>query len=147
MSDPNVIIDAGAIVALLSQEDQFHSWASTVVSDLPIPFFTCESAVSETCFLLQRSRVPLDNLFALFARGSIRVVFTLDTEWAEISTLMAKYSKLPKGAMSLADACLVRLAELNDRAAVLTTDKHFQIYRKHGRRQIPLIAPWIHANN
>ena len=43
--------------------------------------------------------------------------------------------------MSLADATLVRLAELHDNAAVFTLDSDFRIYRKHGRRQIPLIIP------
>jgi uncharacterized protein len=45
--------------------------------------------------------------------------------------------------MSLADACLVRLAELNDRASVFTIDDDFGIYRKHGRRIIPLIGPGL----
>jgi len=49
--------------------------------------------------------------------------------------------------MSLADACLVRLSELNDDSSVLTLDHHFRIYRKHGRQIIPAImpppAPWI----
>jgi uncharacterized protein len=43
--------------------------------------------------------------------------------------------------VSLADACLVRLAELHDRASVLTIDGDFSGYRKHGRRAIPLITP------
>jgi len=42
--------------------------------------------------------------------------------------------------MSLADACLVRLAELTERSAVFTTDCDFTVYRKHGRRKIPLIT-------
>jgi len=44
--------------------------------------------------------------------------------------------------MSLADACLVRMAELYDEAAVLTLDSDFTIYRKNGRQVIPLIAPF-----
>lgn len=52
--------------------------------------------------------------------------------------LMRKYEDLP---MSLADACLVRLAELNPGASVFTLDAHFRVYRKHGRQQIPVIMP------
>ena len=44
--------------------------------------------------------------------------------------------------MSLADACLVRMAELYDEAAVLTLDSDFTIYRKNGGQVIPLIAPF-----
>jgi predicted nucleic acid-binding protein len=43
--------------------------------------------------------------------------------------------------MSLADACLVRMAELYDASSVLTLDTDFRIYRKHGRQLIPIIMP------
>ncbi|HEY3897192.1 MAG TPA: hypothetical protein VGM54_01170 [Chthoniobacter sp.] len=43
--------------------------------------------------------------------------------------------------MSLADACLVRLAELNPAASVFTLDAHFRVYRKNGRQQIPVAMP------
>lgn len=43
--------------------------------------------------------------------------------------------------MSLADACLVRLAEMNDGASLFTIDRDLAVYRKHGRRAIPIIAP------
>jgi hypothetical protein len=43
--------------------------------------------------------------------------------------------------MSLADACIVRMAEINDRAAVFTLDSDFSIYRKNGRTPIDLIFP------
>jgi rRNA-processing protein FCF1 len=43
--------------------------------------------------------------------------------------------------MSLADACLVRMAEQHADAMVLTLDAHFRVYRKHGRQAIPVIMP------
>ena len=52
--------------------------------------------------------------------------------------LIRKYEDLP---MSLADACLVRLAELHPAARVFTLDSHFRVYRKNGRQQIPVIIP------
>lgn len=57
---------------------------------------------------------------------------------ANIRTLMQRYSEVP---MSLADACLVRMVELLDDAAVMTVDADFRIYRRSGRNVIPLIAP------
>jgi hypothetical protein len=42
---------------------------------------------------------------------------------------------------SLADACLVRMSELYSDCQVLTLDRDFLIYRRDGRRVIPLIAP------
>jgi hypothetical protein len=43
--------------------------------------------------------------------------------------------------MSLADACLVRMSELLDEAAVVTIDEDFHVYRRHGRQAIALISP------
>lgn len=43
--------------------------------------------------------------------------------------------------MSVADASLVRIAEGSSRSSVLTLDADFTVYRKHGRRVIPLIFP------
>lgn len=42
---------------------------------------------------------------------------------------------------ALADACLVRMTELLPDPLVLTTDQHFQIYRRAGRRVVPYLAP------
>ena len=55
-----------------------------------------------------------------------------------LDTLARSIKNLP---MSLADASLVRLAELQPGASVVTLDAHFRIYRKNGRQQIPVIIP------
>jgi len=67
-----------------------------------------------------------------------RALIDLMTERGAVGRLLRKYADRP---MSLADACLVRLAELNDTASVLTIDGDFAVYRKHGRRAIALISP------
>ena len=43
--------------------------------------------------------------------------------------------------MSLADACIVRMAELFDRHDVFTLDSDFSVYRKNGREALTLIFP------
>jgi predicted nucleic acid-binding protein len=43
--------------------------------------------------------------------------------------------------MSIADACLVRLAERLTASPVLTLDRDFRVFRKHGRDIIPLVTP------
>jgi hypothetical protein len=56
----------------------------------------------------------------------------------EIAHLRRKYADVP---MSVADACLVRLAEQLGQCAVLTLDDDFTVYRRHGRHVIPLLSP------
>ena len=51
---------------------------------------------------------------------------------------MTKYANLP---MSLADACLVRMTELDESSAVMTLDGDFLVYRRHGRQAIPVLMP------
>ncbi len=72
-------------------------------------------------------------------QGTIQVAFDIETEAATIETLMRRYNDVP---MSLADACLVRLSELNPDSRVFTLDRDFTRYRRHGRHIIPLLAPW-----
>jgi hypothetical protein len=41
----------------------------------------------------------------------------------------------------LADACLVRMAEVLPQSTVLTLDRDFRLYRKSGRHAVPVIMP------
>jgi uncharacterized protein len=59
-------------------------------------------------------------------------------ELLSVAQLLRRYRSVP---MSLADACLVRMAEIHGDAPVLTLDRDFRFYRKHRRQVIPLICP------
>jgi hypothetical protein len=41
----------------------------------------------------------------------------------------------------LADACLVRMSELDPRATVVALDSDFKIYRRNRRQAIPALLP------
>ncbi len=56
-----------------------------------------------------------------------------------LRTLIHRYRNVP---MSLADACLVRMSELTEPPRVFTVDSDFTIYRRHGKKPIPLLAPF-----
>lgn len=43
--------------------------------------------------------------------------------------------------MSLADACLVRMTELEPKSVVLTLDSDFGIYKRNRRQVVPTISP------
>lgn len=44
--------------------------------------------------------------------------------------------------MDFADACVVRMAELNSRAVVCTVDSHFRFVRKSSGESIALLDPF-----
>ena len=132
----SVLVDAGFLVALLSRRDSHHKWAVAIAPDYGPPWRTCEAALSEAFFLLG-SR-GLQALSGLLRRRAVVAAFTLDDDVESIVKLMQKYANVP---MRLADACLVRMSETLSDPIILTTDSDFQIYRRHSRQTIPVIAP------
>jgi predicted nucleic acid-binding protein len=141
VNKPSVIIDAGAIVAILNRADQHHAWASRTAQALVPPFLITESALTEACYLFQKTRLSLAPVVELITSGTLIIPFVLVDEIASIHKLIQKFHDMPKGQMSLADASLVRLAELYPDAAMFTLDTHFTIYRKNGRQRLKLITP------
>ena len=133
-----LILDTGPWVALHCREEQHHAWAKTQFAQTAAPLLTCEAVVAETCFLLARAGFDPAKALSLIERGVIQVAMTLREEVSAVRALFERYGNLPA---SLADACLIRLAELNDPCKVLTLDRDFHVYRRHGRRVIPLLMP------
>jgi predicted nucleic acid-binding protein len=94
--------------------------------------------LTEAAFLLQREGRAADPLFALLERGAIRIALDVEEQQADLRALMNRYRNRP---MSLADACLVRLSELETAGEVFTLDSDFRIYRRHGNKVIPVLMP------
>jgi len=133
-----VIGDAGPLVAYLKGDDRDHGWAAGVFQRLTSPLRTCDAALSEAFFLLRRTHNGTERVLELLERGIVLPDFNLASELPAVAQLLRRYQSVP---MSLADACLVRMAELHRDAAVLTLDRDFRVYRKHRRHVIPLICP------
>jgi predicted nucleic acid-binding protein len=132
----NVLVDAGFVVALLSNRDAHHQWAVTVASELPPPWSTCEAVLFEAFHLLGELGAP--HLSALLRRGALLVAFTLTENLEPVMKLIEKYSDVPMG---LADACLVRMTETLAEPIILTTDQDFRVYRRHSRQVVPSVTP------
>jgi predicted nucleic acid-binding protein len=133
-----VIVDTGPLVALLSASDAHHEWARGVFDTVEPPMFTCEAVISEACFLLRRIKRGQDAVLDLVARDVVTVAFSLASELGAVRRHMERYASVP---MSLADACLVRMSELEPRATVVTLDGDFKIYRRNRRQVIPSLLP------
>ena len=137
-SAKNVVIDAGPLVALLSEESQYHEWAVEQWNRFEPPVFVCEAVITEAAFLLKREDADPDGLFKMLERGAIEISFSARDFLPDLRVLMQRYRNLP---MSFADACIVRMSELDPSAFVFTFDSDFKIYRKHGNRVIPVLMP------
>jgi predicted nucleic acid-binding protein len=133
------LLDAGPLVAYLSARDHHHEWAVRQFAALQPPLITCEPVLAEACFLLQRNAGNPREPLKFLQRGIFQIALEVQTEAAGLESFMERYADTP---MSLADACLVRLAEIYADSRVFTVDSDFQRYRKNGRQIIPLLAPW-----
>jgi len=134
----HVVVDTGPLVALLNSRDSHHEWVRKTLDVVEPPLRTCEAVISEACFIVRRLRGGPDAVLELLARGIVQIGFRLDAELAAVTKLMTRYAAMP---MSLADACLVRMTELDRRATILTIDSDFRIYRRNGRQTVPVILP------
>jgi len=133
-----VLLDTGPLVAFLNARDHFHSWARLRLAEVDPPALTCEAVIAEACHLLRGTDGGPEAVLGLLDRGVLTIPFRLEDEVEPLRRLLARYRDLP---VSLADACLVRLAELEQNPLVLTLDSDFTVYRFRGREPIPALLP------
>lgn len=132
-----VLLDAGPWVAYLRRADRYHDWAREQFSARDA-FVSCEAVVAEVCARLQYyDNDPLVALEFLKA-GVVTLDFDLQANLIAVQNLMRKYRDQP---MDLADACLVRMTEIEPRSLVVSTDVDFKVYRRNGREIVPHVLP------
>jgi uncharacterized protein len=130
------IADTGLLVAAADPHDPYHRWAAEALRT-HAPFHTCEAVILETAWVLGS---PV-GVLRLVARGDLVLdpAFTFAAEIPRLLELCRKYSDR---SMDLADACLVRMAELTTRCRIWTVDRDdFSTYRRHGRQPVPCEFP------
>ena len=135
-----VLADSGPLVAYFNRRDRWHRWSVEQMAALHPPLVTCEPVLTEACFLIQKAGGKPAELVAWVTRGVLEIGVDIESGAAEIGNLMSRYRDTP---MSLADACLVRLAERIPDCRLFTLDSDFSHYRRSGRRAIPLLTPTL----
>jgi hypothetical protein len=130
MAKPALLVDAGALIAVVNSRDQYHSLISRKFAGFFGELLTTWPAVAEACHILPTHLGP-----ALLGWLSTTRWRTLSMEGAapRLRELMLKYADRP---MDLADASMVWAAEQTGLRQILTTDRtDFEIYRtKTGQR-------------
>jgi predicted nucleic acid-binding protein len=134
------LLDTGPLVAFFDKSDRYHVWAVEQWAQAPVPLLTCETVLAEAAYLLsEHAGLTGDKVLELFERKVIQAPFCLEEHAGPVAHLLKKYRD---HTMQLADACLVRMSELQRNCRVFTLDKReFQIYRRFERQVIPLVAP------
>ena len=128
------IADTGLLLAALDENDPFHDWGAGEFQ-LHAPFFTCDAVLVELSYHLDDAAPAIK----LLERGDLLLDFNLAVEAKNVLDLLGKYRDRK---MELADACLVRMAELNVQCKIWTVDREdFSVYRRHGRQIVPCEFP------
>ena len=96
-----VLIDAGPMVAILSESDSAHESCVAVMKALAPPLFTTWIPVTEVMYLLGFSTAAQLGLLQMIERGAIRVLDLGPADLPHIRASMDKYRDLP---MDFADA-------------------------------------------
>ena len=137
MNPPGVLLDTGPLVALLSENDANHERACQRFAECIPPFRCCEAVVAEACFLMRKVHAagPAE-VVALGRRGVYNIAISVEEHWTNIEVLLRKYSNRP---ISLADACLIRCAEIHEEARLLTFDGDFSVYKWSRTRKFELV--------
>lgn len=133
-----IILDTGPLVAFLKRDERYHQWTIEQWKTIEPPLLTCEAVITESCFLMQRIHNGEDAVLKLLKQGIVQINFDLNQDIDPVCQLLSRYSSI---SMSLADGCLVRMAELNRGSSVLTFDSDFTIYRKNRNQVIPCLSP------
>jgi predicted nucleic acid-binding protein len=129
------ILDAGPLIAALNRQDKHHAWAVQTLERLGPPFYSCAEAMAEVAAATGQPSAVVE----MIASREILLNFALAEQAAAVLRLLTKYADLR---MDLADACIVRMAELVRDCRVVTVDRtDFSVYRRNGRDLIPLVAP------
>jgi len=128
------IADTGLLKGALDADDWAHPWGAEQFRE-HAPFHTCDAVLVELAFLLG---TPVPGL-QLIVRGDLILDFDLAVEIERVLELLQKYRDRR---MDLADACLVRMTELESQSKVWTVDwRDFSAYRRHGRQIVPCEFP------
>jgi len=131
------LIDTGAILAFLDQDDRWHERCVDSLSTLRLPLATSAAVLTELFHLLRNH--PRQKAMAWeFVRSTAVTVLAIDgADLPALDNLMRKYADRP---MDFADATLVHLAEREALTTVFTIDHDdFETYRIAGNRQFRIV--------
>jgi predicted nucleic acid-binding protein len=137
--NPEILCDAGPLVALLDEDDSHHAACVAAAKGLPArPLLTTWPCFTEAMYLAYRAgKFPMqERLWHLRRTGRVEIHGSGREEADRMEELVRQYRDTP---MDLADASLVAAAEALGANRVFTIDGHFRTYRIHGKHAFEIL--------
>jgi predicted nucleic acid-binding protein len=133
---PDVLVDAGALIALLDRGDAKHERCVETLRAIRDPLATVWPALTEAMHLLADTRPGPEALCDMVTDGALKVFPLEAADLARIKELMRKYRDVP---MDFADAALVCAAERSRLTRIVTFDSDFDVYRLPRRTRFTVL--------
>lgn len=133
---PAVLVDAGALIALLDRSDNCHAACLEALGQVRDPLMTVWPALTEAMHLLTDVPRAQEALFEMIEDGALGLAVLDDDDLDRMKSLMRKYRDLP---MDFADAALVRVAERDQLTHIVSFDRHFRVYTLPGRARFVVL--------
>ena len=131
-----VLVDAGALIALLDRSDTNHKACVKAMETITDPLVTVLPAVTEAMHLLSATPRGQEAIFDMIEDDALTVADIATVDLRRMKALMRKYRDLP---MDFADAALVRVAEREHLTRIVTFDRHFKVYALPGRARFVVL--------
>jgi predicted nucleic acid-binding protein len=131
------LIDTGAILALLHEDDNWHERCLAAFGAMQVPLATSGAVLTEVFHLVGRGHHRVARAWTFVRSGAVTVLPIDDDDMAALQDLMARYADRP---MDFADATLVHIAEREALNTVLTVDHaDFETYRIGSRGRFRVV--------
>jgi len=122
----NSLIDAGPIIALFDNSDQYHNRVLSFIKEYRGRLTTTWPVLTEVCYMLDFSRkTQLDFLDWIMA-GGLDIYNIQKWQIGGIKECFNRYSDLPA---DFADCTLMEVAESENIESIITLDRDFSIYK------------------
>jgi predicted nucleic acid-binding protein len=132
-----VLVDAGPLVAILSERDERHRLCVRTLESLSGSPFSCWPVITEVAWLLRAYPGVVSLLLRRVSEGIPAMLPLSSLEARPIAGLLKKYESIRA---QLADASLVHLADRESIDTIFTLDRRdFSVYRSARNRRFRLI--------
>ena len=133
----SVLVDTGALLAILDAGDQWHTICKKAYHSLPLPLLTTHAVLTELFHLVGSRRKDMEAAWVFVRSGAVLTAEIPDSELVHLHSLMSKYADRP---MDFADATLVHVAGRERISTVFTIDyTDFETYRMPGNRRFRIV--------
>jgi uncharacterized protein len=128
-----VLIDAGPIIAILSEHDEHHHRCRQALTALVPPLFTCWPVIAEAAWLLRKRPDTVAKMFEGFTGGLFALLSLTTDDLPPIAAMMKRYEST---GLRLADAILAHLAERENIRTVFTNGSEATLLNSSTSRKI-----------